>query len=240
MKNVLIYNKVGEKTRHSDDLLDRYLKAQVHNSLDLGWKPEDIIIGTNFDFEHMGVKNVKLEIVFMSNCYMNKWLGMLEMMESEVLDEDFWFHDQDNWQTEMFDFPSFAGEIGGCEYRGTTEWNTACIYVKKTSIDIIRYIMEAAEQNKPYLSGENIGDEHFIAALRKFPEVQDYFMSLNTQYNVGCTWFDLRYGWADKPVYVFGLNPHKPRDWEIMEDYIDKRLKNIFDEYKLFDEVVDV
>ena len=60
MKNVLIYNKVGEKTRHSDDLLDRYLKAQVHNSLDLGWKPEDIIIGTNFDFEHMGVKNVKL------------------------------------------------------------------------------------------------------------------------------------------------------------------------------------
>ena len=35
---------------NSNELLFNYFRAQVDNSLRLGWKREDIIIGTNFDF----------------------------------------------------------------------------------------------------------------------------------------------------------------------------------------------
>ena len=38
-----------------------YIKAQIDNSLAFGWKPEDIIIATNFEFEYNGVKTVIFE-----------------------------------------------------------------------------------------------------------------------------------------------------------------------------------
>ena len=48
MKNVLIYNIVDNKKRYDNELLFNYFRAQVDNSIRLGWDREDIIIGTNF------------------------------------------------------------------------------------------------------------------------------------------------------------------------------------------------
>ena len=44
MKNVLIYNIVEDKKRYDNKLLFNYFRAQVDNSLRLGWNKEDIII----------------------------------------------------------------------------------------------------------------------------------------------------------------------------------------------------
>ena len=110
MKNVLIYNIVNSKERYPKDTLVRTLQAQIDNSLELGWKVEDIVIGTNFEFEYMGVKAHQLDNVCGYNPFVNKWYGMLELMETGALQDDFWFHDQDNWQVEEFTFPQFEGD----------------------------------------------------------------------------------------------------------------------------------
>ena len=52
MKNVYVYNIVADKRRYDDELLFNYFKAQVDNSLRFGWDRKDIVIGTNFTFEH--------------------------------------------------------------------------------------------------------------------------------------------------------------------------------------------
>ena len=69
MKNVLIYNIVDDKKRYDNELLFNYFRAQVDNSLRFGWKNEDIIIGTNFEFEHNGVKNIELIVVIVYVSY---------------------------------------------------------------------------------------------------------------------------------------------------------------------------
>ena len=41
--------------------LINYLNAQVDNNIRLGWDLDDIIIGTNFDYEYRGIKNYLLD-----------------------------------------------------------------------------------------------------------------------------------------------------------------------------------
>ena len=148
MKNVLIYNIIDSNKRYPNDILFNTLKAQIDNSLRFNWDPKDIILGTNFDFEYKGVKNIKLNNVCTYNPFVNKWYGMLELMETGALKDNFWFHDQDNWQVGEFIFPQFNGEIGGCTYVGTPEWNTASMFIKSGAIDILRYIKEFMDLNQ--------------------------------------------------------------------------------------------
>ena len=46
----MIYNKITDKPRWTDEDLFQSFRAQIDNSIERGWKREDIIIGTNFDF----------------------------------------------------------------------------------------------------------------------------------------------------------------------------------------------
>ena len=103
-----IKNIIENKKRYDNELLFNYFRAQVDNSLRLGWKKEDIIIGTNFDFEHNGVKNIELKNICTSNVFNNKWYGIQELMSSGKLNDDFWFHDQDSWQVNEVNFPDKA------------------------------------------------------------------------------------------------------------------------------------
>ena len=59
----MIYNKLTDNVRWSDEELFNSFKAQIDNSIERGWKKEDIIIGTNFDFEYKGIKNIELMII---------------------------------------------------------------------------------------------------------------------------------------------------------------------------------
>ena len=242
MKNVLVYNIVDDKKRYDNELLFYYFRAQVDNSLRLGWKKEDIIIGTNFDFEHNGVKNIELKNVCTSNVFNNKWYGMLELMENGHLDDDFWFHDQDSWQVEKIDFPRFEGEIGGCTYVYTTEWNTCSMFLKNTSQHVIQYIVDFMEMNKNL---EVYSDENYISFLRQNSEIKNLLTTINNKYNVGLTHMEKRYNAADKPVCSLGFQPHVQSSWDVFIEgkndldikLIDDELLDIFKKYKLTPEV---
>ena len=82
----MIYNKITDKPRWTDEDLFQSFRAQIDNSIERGWKREDIIIGTNFDFEYNGVKNKLLTDVCEENPFCNKFYGMLELMQKEELE----------------------------------------------------------------------------------------------------------------------------------------------------------
>ncbi len=216
MKNVIVYNQVDTtyhtSEKYTDEHLINYLKSQIDNSLRLGWDEVDIIIGTNFDFEYRGIKNYQLEDVCLYSGFNNFWYGALELMNKGILVEDFWLHDQDTWALRKFDFPNFSGEIAGCEYVKTNQWNCGSIYFKKTSKFILEYIVDIMKNNP---SQKVSSDEEWIAFLRYSPqsEIKDYFTSINNQYNVGCTSFDYRYNAANKPINVLAFKPDLERDF---------------------------
>ena len=60
MKNVMIYNVVNDKVRHDTDKLFKTFQNQIDNALHYDWNPEDIILGTNFEFEYKGINYIKI------------------------------------------------------------------------------------------------------------------------------------------------------------------------------------
>jgi len=238
MKNVMIYNKISKKPRWSNEELFNSFKAQIDISLARGWKKEDLIIGTNFDFEYKGVKNKPLKNICTTNPFCNKFYGMLELMKSGVLDDDYWFHDQDAWQLHNdLDFPNFDGEIGGCTYVFTPEWNTCSLFVKKTAINVIEYIVEFMELNPEFLEKVH-SDEHVIAVLRKSTEIKKYLTTINNQYNVGRTKMEHRFKAADKPIFVGGFVPQIPDSVQVFNGQNNEMKVNLID--KILDDTFRV
>jgi len=241
MKNVYIYNVVEDNIRYDNELLLNYFRAQVDNSLRFGWKKEDIIIGTNFDFEHNGVKNIKLKNICTTNIFNNKWYGMLELMNNGYIDDDFWFHDQDSWQVSKVEFPEFVGEIGGCTYVYTPEWNTCSMFLKQTSVSIVEYIVEFMKIND---NTNFYSDENYISLLRGGSPIQDYLTTLNNKFNVGLTHMEKRYQAAEKPVCSLGFQPHVQSSWDVFIEgkndldlkLIDNEMIELFKTYNLVPE----
>lgn len=239
MKNVIIYNKVNESKnggKINDFIIEKYLKAQVENSLYYGWKENDIIIATNFPFEHMGVKNLELNDVCEFSGYNNKWYGIREIFLNHFK-EECWLHDYDNWQINPIEFPEFTGKISGCTYVFTEEWNTASMFFKKDCEDILNYIYEFLEFNKQIPFN---GDESAIAVLRRIDEVKNYFSTIDNKYNVGLTKLEHRYNAATKPVCVLGLKTLNVGSYENFNkkysnlELIPKHLDEIVNKYKEF------
>lgn len=238
MLNVLIYNIVEDKHRYSTEVVENYLRAQVDNSLRLGWKKDEIIIGTNFQFTYNGVSNYKLEEVSEFNVFCNKWYGMNELVKKEIIKDDFWFHDQDSWQVEKFTFPKIDGLIGGCTYVYNEEWNTCSLFVKKESGELLDYIKKFIEVNR---NAQADSDENYIGILRRYKHLYSFFTTLKNEYNVGKTKFEFRYKNSNLPVYVCGFKPHEKNDCIVFEgqnelgiNLLDNEIIRIFKEHKIY------
>jgi hypothetical protein len=232
MKNIIIYNKVDTNKfggKKSDDVINLYLEAQIDNSIFYGWNINDIIIGTNFDFEYKGIKNIKLTNICKFSGYNNKWYGLRELYSNHI-NEDCWIHDYDNWQiSDIKDFPNFDGKVGGCTYVYNNEWNTASMFIKKDSLNILDYVYEFLEQNKhiPFDS-----DENAISYIRNVDEVKSYFSDLNQKFNVGMTQLDRRYHIAEKPVCVLGCKLFNKSEYEKFKtkyDYLNLIPNHLYD-----------
>jgi hypothetical protein len=115
MKNVMIFQDfVREKTyghAWKQEELFAYFRAQIDNSLQLGWKASDIVICTNLPFTYRDVTILQLNDICQYNKYFNKQYGIAEILTRGLITEPFWFHDFDDWQLAPFEFPDFSGDI---------------------------------------------------------------------------------------------------------------------------------
>ena len=123
------------------------IKIQIDNSLELGWKKEDIILATNFPYEYKGVKSiiVKDEHYCPFRPTATKINVIIELFERNLIEDDlYWFHDLDMYQV----LPITAEEIGLEEDMGVTDygkldkWNTGTIFFKKSARDIFEKMKE--------------------------------------------------------------------------------------------------
>jgi len=208
MKNVIIYNQINTTnhgaSRWSNDILFSYLKAQIDNSLRLGWNINDIIIGTNFKFEYKGIESYILHDICSWSGFNNFWYGALELVRKGVINENFWLHDHDSWQIHAMEFPNFNGDIAGVEYVGTNEWNCGSIFFNKNCLATLQYIVDTLEENKHVHVSS---DEVIIGFLRRNSPISTKMISINQRWNVGLTYGRLRKLSAYKPIIVLSFKP---------------------------------
>ena len=235
MKNVVIFqdfvNDVTYGHQWKTEELFNYFRAQIDNSLRLGWNPEDIVICTNLEFSYKCVTIIRLECECRFNKYFNKQYGIWELLDKGLIKEPFWFHDFDDWQLQKFEFPKFEGDIGMCKYIDDSQWNTGSVFVKPDSVDVWKLIIDFMIENKKHPLVDNKGDENIVNMVYNlYPEIQSRFSLLNNQYNVGCTQFDVRYESATKPICVGAFKPDDPKNVNkfIEKDLLSREILDIF------------
>ena len=205
MKNMMVANYIQKQSRMQFNELIRMIEAQLYNSFQLGWKPKDIILITNFPFELHGVTSIHVPLN--ENCLTgSKVFGMRELFARDLVNDIVWSHDLDAWQNVPFDPPDFK-DIGLSEY-SRPKYNGGSIFYKKTAKDIVETICKEIEKNK-----EN-REEPTINRLLRSDAFKDRVTTLDHSFNVGCSGFVPRYQKSIKPIRVCHFHPLNRIAWE--------------------------
>jgi len=233
MKNLLIYyNPEGKfmPVRHSPTNYDELTKIQIDNSLDLGWKKEDIVIAMNFPYEYNGVKahvvgEGKYD-VFDGN-RSSKLPMLCRLFDEGVIGDDvYWFHDHDAFQLEPFKDLEDA-DILYTDHGWTSMWNAGSFFFKKSAKDIF-------DKSNKIMYDRNLNEQTaFTYLLREDPEVAGRCKKINISYNFGIYYHPTLHRIAIKPIKVAHFQPHKPRHLALYTSLVPERFLRILNKYGL-------
>lgn len=246
MKNLLVYISPTKEFSEECDIL---AKVQIHNSLHLGWKKEDIVLVTNFPWERNGVKAI---VVGDEHYYAKRPRSIKTAIIPYLIDEGiiekgkiYWNHDFDAYQLNTFDGSELGldgFDAGLTDYGWKERWCMGSFFVKTSSKDIF-------ERAKDIIY-KDIEDETAMVDLTRNPDLSNKCKRLNITYNFGMRYVEFNYKRAIKPLRVVHFHPKyrivypKPNyRWEWTWDVfingknalniplIDKRLVRIFNHY---------
>jgi len=234
MKNVIVANyrdsKKGSAKRYPKEALETELKAQIDNSLELGWDPKDLWVVTNFSFCHNGIGSFSLPLN--EKCLTgSKSFAMRELFKAGMVTDNIWIHDLDAWQCVPFKMPKIK-DVGIANY-SRPKYNGGSVFYTPNSQDIVESICSMIE------STEDIREEPAITHILK-KEYPDRTTEVDYGFNLGCSGFRDRYSRAEKPIKVVHFHPSNRMAWDthvrnrnnISEDAsIPKRLKDLFLRY---------
>lgn len=196
MKQLLVYIRPS-KDFFGDSKLSS--KIQIDNSLDLGWKKEDIIIVTNFPWEYNGVKaivvsdehycavrprSIKTTII--------PFLIGQGIIETGQL---YWNHDFDAYQNGRFSEDELELEgvdVGLTDYGWRERWCLGSYFLKVSSIDIFEKAKE--------IIYKDIEDETAMMELTQDPAIAKRCKRLNVTYNFGMRNVESNYQKSKKPI----------------------------------------
>ena len=199
MKQLLTYIS-PEKTFNQEH--QAAVKIQIDNSLSLGWKPEDIILATNFPYEYNGVKS----IILPDECYCEyhwpatKIYAIVELFRQGLITDTIWYHDFDCFQLNEMRLPEFA-EIGITNYGRMPRMCSASIFFKPSAAYLFEFL-------KIDIDSKKIDEERGLGRLMVG---RDNITHLNITYAFHK--FNLKncYQIAEKPLIAahFHLTPDK-------------------------------
>jgi hypothetical protein len=230
VKNLLVANVREKDRRYKFKKIEILVKAQIENSIEVGWRPSNIILLANFDYEFMGVKAINIslnEFCFTgSKTFAVEWL-----FDSKIVDGPVWAHDLDAWQNVWFDCPEFLDV--GATYYSRPKFNGGSVFWRPSSIDIIKEAVQVINEKS-----EN-KEEPTLNKLFKSDKYKDRVTILNESYNVGCSGFVPRYNRSIKPIRVCHFHPYNRIAWEthvldrngIDEIPVMRRLENLLRRY---------
>jgi hypothetical protein len=195
----------SNKSRYKFEKIEILIKAQIENSLDIGWKIEDIILLANFDYEFMGVKSVNISLN--KECLTgSKMFGMKYLFDNNMVDDIIWAHDLDAWQNVSFSCPEFK-DVGIACY-SNNKYNGGSIFWRPSAKDIAYKIIEEINKNK-----EN-KEEPTLNRILKSKEYKDRVTNVNNTFNVGCSGYVKRWDRSIKPIRVCHFHPYNKTAWE--------------------------
>lgn len=207
MKNLLIFISPTKSFNNPRPGLindaGQLIKVQIENSLALGWKKEDILLVTNFDYQYGVVKATVLKDVefFERKPQASKINAIVKLFENGMIrkSEMYWFHDLDAYQLQSItesEIDLGKADMALTDYGVLTRWSTGVIFFEKDSRDIF-------EQIKSVMYRDNIDDEKALGLLTRDDEnIRKRVKKINKSYNFTPPKLKFLYGKAIKPLRV--------------------------------------
>ena len=197
MKQVLTYiSKDGFNDEHK-----MAVKIQIDNSLRLGWKPEDIILATNFEYYYNGVNSIKMGD---DNFCQYHWPGtkiytIVSLFKQGLIDELCWYHDFDCFQLNPIDNPIEGYDMGFTNYGRMPRLCSASMFFRPTAEDLF-------DRLKGIMDKKRMEEERALGRI-----LCDRVKQLNTSYCFHKFNIQNCYKMAEKPIKAvhFHLTPDK-------------------------------
>ncbi len=201
MKNLTLY--VSERGGSGLEGIRRNLALQVDNSLELGWRPGDLQVYTNFPFSRHGVRSLEVlpgrrpRTARMTSFYKTEVL--LDALGRLDAGEVLWYHDADAYQLQPFaGSPAPGKDLAACLYCTRER-----LLIQGGSMFLTRAARPVFEEVRRLLVHRRYRkDEVALTDLAGRPEFLDRFGPLDYSYNLGDTDFELRYQLAKRPIMV--------------------------------------
>jgi hypothetical protein len=208
MKNLTLY--VSERGGFGLERVRRNLDLQVDNGLELGWRPGDLLVYTNFPYSRHGVKAIEVRpgrrprTARMTSFYKTEVL--LHALARLELGDTLWYHDADAYQLQPFAGSPAAGkDLAACLYctRERLLVQGGSLFLTRASRPLFERVYELLVHHR-YRK-----DEFALTDLTARPEFLDRFAALDYSYNLGDTDFELRYQLAERPIKVAHFHPDR-------------------------------
>lgn len=208
MKNLLIYTGPNKKFKEEDSILAR---IQIDNSLDLGWKKENLLLFTDFPYEYNGVKSfvIDRDIYYDFDTAASKIPVLVYLLNQDMLDKDelYWCHDFDAFELNKISEKELGLEkfdLGLVHYFYKPEWALSNFFFKKGARDIIE-LLNSTTLERPWKSRNN---EKTLTWLIKHNKIdRNRFKKLNVTYNIAKRYLNVIYNEAEKPLKVLHFRP---------------------------------
>ena len=207
MKNLLIYINPNKQFDDEHKIL---AKIQIDNSFNIGWKKEDIVLVTNFDYEYRGVKSliVPSELYYEPDPVSTKASVVPYLLKKGIIgNELYWCHDFDVYQDDIIkeiDLDLGSADLGLVSYGYKPVWNFGSFFFKKEARDVLNLLnKKMLERKRPR------ADEKMLTKLTILYNIvnKDRYKELNVTYNFTMRCIQSNYLRAIKPLKVLHFHP---------------------------------
>ena len=208
MKNLIVFISPRKQLYGEYAVL---IKVQIDNALDLGWKPEDILFVTNFNYEYNGVKSIIVgDKNFCAVRPRSIKTSIIPHLVDEGIMEDgkvYWNHDFDAFQINSMSVSELGLEgldAGFTDYGWRTRWCLGSAFIKTSARDIFTWLREGIFVN--------LEDETILGKItdRNTHKINSRIKKMNITYQIGMRHVEHNYELATKPLKVLHFHPHKP------------------------------
>lgn len=142
MKNLMVYLSLKKKFL---DNTEHLVKKQIDNSLELGWKREDIVFVTNSPYEYNGVKATVVDSTSRAD-------AILYLLEQGVVKEGelWWAHDLDIFQLQPIDSSQIDLEDATVGFMddGTHNLDTGSFFFRTDSHKVFEWMRNRARRRQ--------------------------------------------------------------------------------------------
>lgn len=213
MKNLLTFVGPSKKFTPAQETLAR---IQIDNSCDLGWKKEDILLVTDFEWEYNGIRALVInqDVYYPFDLAAGKIPVIVHLLEQGLIEPEelYWSHDLDayeNFRIEEAELDLANFDLGLTHYTYKPEWQCGSLFFKQSSEDILK-LLDQTTRARPHLSRNN---EKTLTWLIKHNAIDPKrYKRLNVTYNIMTKFLQTIYPQANKPLKVLHFLPSKIQD----------------------------